>query len=135
MHPGADWRCEGMNVNFAFSSPPYFNLEKYCEEDTQCYNKFTQYDEWVEKYWRKTVVNVKNTLVDDGVFAINVGGMANKIVIKIKEDLNKVIREEGFVLIDEWYMKTSKSHLSAKKGTGDKLPCNPSIRDDSQFPL
>ena len=35
------------NMDFAFSSPPYFNLEKYSDEETQCYVKFSKLNEWI----------------------------------------------------------------------------------------
>lgn len=107
-------------VSLAFSSPPYFNHELYVDEETQCYNKFPQYDEWMEKYWRKTITNIKKILKDDGIFGINIGGQANEKMIKISNDMNKIITEEGFKLIDTWYMKTTRSHLSSKKNNEDK---------------
>lgn len=104
----------------AFSSPPYFNVEKYSEEETQCYNKYPEYEGWLEKYWRQTVKNCKYMLKDDGVFGVNIGGEANSLMKKLETDLNQIVVEEGFSLVDTWYMKTSKSHLSAKKGNADK---------------
>lgn len=100
--------------NFIFSSPPYFNKEKYCDEKTQCYIKYPEYDEWLEKYWRQTVKNIKEMMADDAVFSVNIGGQSNPKMIKIAEDFKKVISEEGFELIDTWWLKTSRSHLSGK---------------------
>lgn len=59
-------------------------------------------------------------LKDDGVFGVNIGGEANSLMKKLETDLNQIVVEEGFSLVDTWYMKTSKSHLSAKKGNADK---------------
>ena len=42
-------------VDFAFSSPPYFNLERYSNEDTQCYNKYNEVETWLEGYVRPTI--------------------------------------------------------------------------------
>ena len=34
-------------IDFAFSCPPFFAFERYCDEDTQCYNRFKEYDVWL----------------------------------------------------------------------------------------
>jgi hypothetical protein len=107
-------------VDFAFSSPPYYDAEIYCNEASQSINKFPEYNDWLNGYWRKTVQNIKFMLKDDGMFGINVGGMANEKMQKLEQDVAKIIEEEGFKLIDTIYMKTSKSHLSAKKGNDEK---------------
>ena len=60
------------NVDFAFSSPPYFNLEKYCDEPTQCMNRYTTLDEWFEGYAAPTMKNIIGSLEDDGLFATNI---------------------------------------------------------------
>ena len=121
-------KCNGSEVgdlfdhkfNFVFSSPPYFDVERYCNEDTQCYVKYPQYTLWLEKYWRETVRNCKNMMTDDGVFSVNIGGNANETMQMMEKDLKRIIEEEGFKLIETWFMKTSKSHLSSKKGKEDK---------------
>lgn len=64
--------CPNGIADFAFSSPPYFNLEKYSDEPTQCYNKFNNIDEWVEGYVRPTIKNIYNILKNDGRYAVNI---------------------------------------------------------------
>ena len=117
---GSETECFAEKMDFAFSSPPYFDFEKYSDESSQCYNAYPEYSVWLEKYWRKTVTNIKSMLKSDGIFGINIGGQANELMQKLEKDLNRVIIEEGFELKKTWYMKTSKSHLSSKKG-GDKI--------------
>lgn len=39
-----DLRLEPESVDLAFSCPPFFALERYTNEPTQCYIKFPQYD-------------------------------------------------------------------------------------------
>lgn len=58
-------------VDFAFSSPPYFNLEKYCDEPTQCYNRFPSVSQWLSGYLFKTLANVHRLLRPGGHFALN----------------------------------------------------------------
>jgi len=103
------------NINFAFSSPCYFDKERYCSEGSQCYIRYGQYDEWLEEYWRKTVKNIKKMLVKGGIFGVNIGNDSNDFMRKIAEDFKGVIEQEGFGLKEVWWMRTARSHLSNKK--------------------
>lgn len=60
------------DIDLAFSSPPYFNLEKYCDESTQCMVRCTTLDEWFELYAVPTMKNIYQGLGADGVFATNI---------------------------------------------------------------
>ena len=103
-------------MDFIFSSPPYFNTELYSDEITQSYNKYPVYDEWLEKYWKQTVTNIKFMLNRNSVFAINVGNDGNKKMKKIDHDMNTIILEEGFDLIRTMTITTPMSHLANKTG-------------------
>ena len=59
--------------DFIFSSPPYFDTERYSDDSTQCYNNYPEYNEWLEKYWGKTISNIKQMVNPNSIFAINVG--------------------------------------------------------------
>lgn len=109
-------------IDFAFSSPPYFDHELYCTEDTQCYNKFPEYDDWLEGYWRKTVQNIKSMANDGIVFGLNAGNLSNKKMAKVYKDMDKIVKEEGFELFESWNMKTARSHFSkSSSGKNQKL--------------
>jgi hypothetical protein len=103
-------------IDFAFSSPPYWNKEIYTNEETQAYNKYKTYEDFIENYWRQTVKNIKSKL--RGVFAINIGNFANKENEKLIDDFTRIIEEEGFKLIDFWILRSATSHLASKKKTG-----------------
>jgi len=60
------------DIDLAFSSPPYFNLEKYCDEPTQCMVRCTTLDDWFELYAIPTMQNIHCGLNKDGVFATNI---------------------------------------------------------------
>jgi hypothetical protein len=60
------------DIDLAFSSPPYFNLEKYCDEPTQCMVRCTTLDDWFELYAIPTMQNIHRGLNKDGVFATNI---------------------------------------------------------------
>ena len=63
---------EPHDMDLAFSSPPYFNLEKYCDEPTQCMVRYTTLDDWFEGYVVPTMKNVYRGLNSDGIFATNI---------------------------------------------------------------
>lgn len=70
---GSENYCPVENfADFAFSSPPYFNLEIYSDEDTQCYNKFCTLDSWFEGYVQPTIKNIYNMLKDGSYYAVNI---------------------------------------------------------------
>ena len=103
------------NIDLAFSSPPYFNLEKYCDEPTQCMNRYTTLDEWFDGYSVPTMTNIYNGLNDDGLFATNIADY-------------KGIGGE-FLVVDKWiktaeslgfkYRKTIKMMLNTRPGVGN----------------
>jgi len=103
--------------DFAFSSPPYFDQETYSTEATQCYNKYTAYDDFMEKYWRKTVKNIKQMLKPNAIFGVNAGNSSNEFMQKITTDFKKTIEDEGFGLVEAWCLDTPRSHLTSKRST------------------
>lgn len=53
---------ESNSVDFAFSCPPYYRLERYCEEPTQSVEKYSTYDKWLDGYVSGTLSNIYNAL-------------------------------------------------------------------------
>ena len=104
------------NIDLAFSSPPYFNLEKYCDELTQCMVRYTTLDEWFEGYVVPTMKNIHQGLNSDGVFATNIA------------DYKSYGNKEYFV-VDRWiaaaeqlgfkHTKTIKMMLNTRPGVGN----------------
>ena len=82
--------------DISFTSPPYFNTEKYSDSDTQSYKKFNTYNSWVDGFYRNTIYNSCNALKLDGVFAINISWVDN-----IKEYTEEFLNDCGFYIIKE----------------------------------
>lgn len=82
-------------VDLAFSSPPYFNLEKYCDEPTQCMNQFTSLDEWFDGYVAPTMKNIYSSLESDGLFATNIADY-------------KIGSNKEFKVVDRWIETAEK---------------------------
>jgi hypothetical protein len=67
-----DFRANSEVFDFAFSSPPYFDLEVYCDEPTQCYNRYPNIYDWLEKFVRAVIENVYYMLKHDRYYAVNI---------------------------------------------------------------
>ena len=103
-------------IDLAFSSPPYFNLEKYCDESTQCMNRYTTLDEWFEGYVAPTMQNIYKALNTDGVFATNIADY-------------KSYGNKEFKVVDRWistaeslgfkHTQTIKMMLNTRPGVGN----------------
>lgn len=106
--------CWSQKVDFAFSSPPYFDLEVYSDEETQCYNKFNTLDEWFDGYVRPTIKNIFNSLKSGKYYAVNIADFKSggKEVDYVSEWI-KISKEEGFVYEKQVFMK-----LQARRGVG-----------------
>jgi hypothetical protein len=103
------------DIDLAFSSPPYFNLEKYSDEPTQCMVQFDSLDAWFDGYATSTMQNIYKGLNSDGIFATNIadykiGKHEFKIVDRWKEIATKV----GFK-----YNTTLKMMLTTRPGVGN----------------
>ena len=82
--------------DISFTSPPYFNTEKYSKSETQSYIKFNTYDLWLGGFYRNTIYNSCNALKIDGTFAINISWLDN-----IKEYTEEFLNDCGFYIIKE----------------------------------
>ena len=59
-------------VDLIFTSPPYFNVEKYSESDTQSWVRYRTIDVWNEEFLHKALERMISTLKDGGIMAINI---------------------------------------------------------------
>ena len=83
--------------DISFTSPPYFDTEKYSDSDTQSYKKFNTYDMWVDGFYRNTIYNSCNALKLDGTFAINIFVKVDNI----KEYTEEFLNDCGFYIVKE----------------------------------
>lgn len=92
-------------VDLCFTSPPYFNTERYTDELTQSYQRFPDVESWNEDFLRQTIKNCKDVLKPNGKLILNV---ANVIAHKtLEEDTLRIAKEEGFCLKETLQLKLS----------------------------
>lgn len=103
------------NIDCAFSSPPYFNLEKYSDEPTQCMNQFDSLDNWFEGYVAPTMRNIHQGLNDDGIFATNIADYKTpKEEFKVVNRWIDTAQKLGFK-----HTETVKMMLNTRPGVGN----------------
>jgi len=99
----------------AFSSPPYFNCERYNDEPTQCYNKFSNLDAWFEQYVEPTLTMVHRGLVRNGIYAVNIADYKQgKESFSIVDRWTEISKKVGFQ-----YVETVNMLLTTRPGVGN----------------
>jgi len=79
------------NFDLIFTSPPYFDLEKYSDSPNQSINKFPRFEDWYNKFLLKSSFDSINKLVKNGIFALNINDTKDhKIVDRLIKDLSKI---------------------------------------------
>ena len=90
------------SLDLCFTSPPYFDTEKYTDEDTQSYKKFPTTQMWLNGFLKQTIENCYIGLKDSGYLIINIAN--TKSYKTIEDDLLVVANEVGFELVDTLYL-------------------------------
>ena len=116
-----EFRGPKNSIDFAFSSPPYFNLEVYSDEPTQCFNKFPELEGWLEGFVRPTIQNIKHMLKPGKLYAVNIADFkvgSGKEVAYVDEWI-RISTEEGMPLFDTVYLGVTARAGSAEQAAGE----------------
>jgi SAM-dependent methyltransferase len=65
-------RLDSNSAALIFSSPPYFDTERYSDEPTQSFIKYPGYEEWLEKFIGRVIAESGRILRPRGHFVLNV---------------------------------------------------------------
>lgn len=116
-----EFRGPKNSIDFAFSSPPYFNLEVYSDEPTQCFNKFPELEEWLEGYVRATIKNIKYMLKPGKFYAVNIADfkVGSGQVVAYVDEWIRISGEEGMPLFDTVYLGVTARAGSAEQAAGE----------------
>ena len=114
---GSENYCPKENfVDFAFSSPPYFNLERYSEEETQCYNQYPNLDDWFKGYVEPTINNIYKMLKHGSYYAVNIADFnLGKDRVEYVDKWIELSIKCGFEYVERISMK-----VSTRRGFGHK---------------
>ncbi|MBU0791731.1 MAG: site-specific DNA-methyltransferase [Gammaproteobacteria bacterium] len=92
-------------IDLCFTSPPYFNTERYSDEPTQSYIKFPKYNDWLEGFWEKTLKNCMYGLKSGGHLVFNVANV--KTAPSLTTDCCDIAKKVGFQLVDTLQLQLS----------------------------
>jgi hypothetical protein len=99
----------------AFSSPPYFNLETYTDEPTQCMNRYRELSAWFDGYVVPTLEMVHRGLATNGIYAVNIADYKNgKEQFQIVETWRELSEKIGFR-----HVETVDMILNVRPGVGN----------------
>lgn len=109
-----DFTGKPNSIDFAFSSPPYFDLEQYSTDETQCYIKYPELDQWLEGFVRKTIKNLRYMLKPGAVYACDIADfdIRNSDPVHYVDKWRSISEEEGFKVMPMVYLG-----VTARAGT------------------
>lgn len=112
--------CEGSEVfhkelintfDISFTSPPYFNLEKYGNDDGQSTKNYNNYDMWIEYFVKPTIENTYQYLKINGYAMINIKNLTRGKKEPLFDDwFNLFNLHSGFEFVETFEM----AHQSKK---------------------
>ena len=70
--PAEDADLTGVEVDFVFTSPPYFDIERYSDEETQSWKRYPTTSKWVEGFLLPMLSKAWGCLSEGGRIAINI---------------------------------------------------------------
>jgi hypothetical protein len=113
--PSEEFDPEPGFYDAAFSSPPYFNLETYTDEPSQCMNRYTTLSAWFDGYVAPTLQMVHKALADDGIYAVNIADYKyGKEQFAIVDQWKELSKQVGFE-----YHETVDMILNVRPGVGN----------------
>lgn len=109
-----DFVAEKESFDFCFTSPPYFDLEKYADEPDQSYVKFTEKNDWVNGFLRQTFERCYYSLKNGSHMAINIADPKKKKDISLEEETVRIAKEVGFKHVDTHKLALSNPVMGGK---------------------
>jgi len=108
-------------IDFVFFSPPYYELELYKGKD-QSTNKYKNYNEWLDKYWEKTIKLCYECLKNDKYMIYIISGYNKKgKYVNLEKDMNEISEKVGFKLIKKLSMKGSNVGITKHRAVDEKI--------------
>lgn len=103
------------SLDLCFTSPPYFDLEKYADEPDQSYIKFNTKEDWVEGFLRQTFKNCYYGLKKGGYMIINIADVKGKHNINLELETIFVAESIGFTHKATYQLALSNVNLHIKE--------------------
>jgi hypothetical protein len=108
-----DFKIDAPFADIAFTSPPYFDAEKYSDDQEQSWVKYPNYNDWKFGFLYPLCVKMRDSVKDGGFVAINIANIKGKDLCK---DVNECLTACGLK-----YETTWRYVLSSIAGKGKKF--------------
>ena len=102
-----------------FTSPPYFNTEKYSEHETQSFRRYTEIDSWNKKFLHNSLERIFPAMKPGAILAINIADVycaKKKGYLDICNPMNDFIKSRGLKYRGCIGMEMTKRFNSAGAG-------------------
>jgi hypothetical protein len=111
------------HFDVVFFSPPYYRLELY-EGKNQSTSKYKTYEDWLDKYWEKTIQLCEYVLQPGGRLCYIVSGYGSDKTktnnLSLVEDMNKITKKY-FTYKRTLPMYNKNVHVTTHKETGEQI--------------
>ncbi len=101
-------------VDLIITSPPYYNLEIYCRENTQSITNHSTYESWSTYFFQPLIELCLDRLNTNGVSCWNVGKSSTDVMWL---DLEKYHNNYGYFKCNEFGIVSSKRQAINKTGS------------------
>jgi hypothetical protein len=108
--------------DMVFTSPPYYNVEHYSQDDTQSFKRYKNVEDWNKYFLHTVLTNVCASVRLHGIVAINisdvfsVSGKGQKRWLEITNPMNDHLYSLGMEYVGAIGMEMSKRPNSAGAG-------------------
>jgi DNA modification methylase len=84
-------------LDFVFTSPPYFNREQYSQQETQSFKSHPTYEDWRDNFLKPTLKTAYEYLKNDRYLAWNIANIKVGLdkYIPLEEDSIAIMKELG----------------------------------------
>lgn len=112
--PFEDYVASDEEFDLVFTSPPYFNVEKYSEEKTQSYIRHENYNDWLSNFLTPLIENSWKFLKTGGYLVLNVGNPIVEDTLRIGTIVFKNEPKTYHMRLSKFLGKGNKSNVKHK---------------------
>lgn len=102
-----------------FFSPPYYKLELY-SGNNQSTTNYSSYQDWLDKYWEKTMKLCHYVLQKGGILCYIISGYGKDLEYNLQYDMN-LISSKYFNYLDTIPMSNKNVHVTTHRYTNENI--------------
>lgn len=113
--PFEDSTLKDSYFDFAFTSPPYYDTEKYGNEETNSHNRYKNFEQWCDLFYLPMIQKTMTALKKDCSFVLNIGSRIYPLNDVLKSNFSSKYSIEK----EKDFLKGKKSGLKNNKNEGE----------------